>query len=320
MIAIFISIIAITVYTIWDNKRIKIVEQEIVIDNLPVELEGYTILQVSDLHEEVFGKSQARLIDKINSVPYDAIVFTGDMLVSKTSKNYSTFYNLLDGIENKEVAYFVPGNTDPQSYYVNKEGQFLKVDFIKEMEKRGVKLLESFQSVEIRNSKVHFVNFEISILNDSYIQSTNKKIESKSLSYTGHLEYYLQLYQKIKAIKYNKDMDVIIALNHYPIVDARIDSIAADSANTLMNYDLIIAGHYHGGQIRLPFIGAVFVPEAWDENNGFFPPQDRVKGLWEYKNIKQYVSAGLGSSNARPYLNFRFLNTPEINVLTLKGK
>jgi len=45
-----------------------------------------------------------------------------------------------------------------------------------------------------------------------------------------------------------------------------------------------------------------------------------VKGLWEYKQTKQYVSAGLGTSDAIPFLKFRLFNPPEINVLTLKSK
>jgi predicted MPP superfamily phosphohydrolase len=40
-----------------------------------------------------------------------------------------------------------------------------------------------------------------------------------------------------------------------------------------------MAGHYHGGQFRIPFVGALFVLEAWYEKSGLFPPQDRVKGL-----------------------------------------
>ncbi|MFT4412561.1 metallophosphoesterase [Fredinandcohnia humi] len=318
MITISSIVLLLTLYTIWDNKRIKIVEQEIVIENLPEELDGFTILQISDLHEELFGKNQSRLIKKINSIPYNTILFTGDMMLNKNSTNYIPFYTLLDGIKNKETALFVPGNTDPESYYVNKDGQFLKVDFIKGMEQRGVKLLESFQTLQKGKAKIHYVNFELSIQNEWYLNNIDKKIESNKLSYTGHLEYYKYLYNKMKTIEYNENADVLIALNHYPVVDFRLDAIAADPIYTLMDLDLIIAGHYHGGQIRLPFIGAIFVPEGWYEDNGFFPPQDRVKGLWEYRNIKQYVSAGLGSSDAKAYLKYRLFNTPEINVLKLK--
>ncbi|MEH7226493.1 metallophosphoesterase [Bacillus sp. JJ1566] len=318
MITISILIVIITAYTVWDNKRIKIEKQEIVIENLPKELENYTILQVTDLHEKEFGNNQSSLINKINSIYYDAIVFTGDMLENKKSTNYIPFYSLLDGIENKKTALFVPGNTDPESYYVSKDRKFLKVDFVTGMEKRGIRLLESLQSVKKGDSNVHFVNFELSIQNETYLKSIEKNIQSKNLSFIGHLEHYNHLYKEVQAIDHKGHNDIVIALTHYPVVDARLDNIASDSMYSLRDIDLILAGHYHGGQIRLPFIGALFVPESWDDNNGFFPPQDRVKGLWKYRNIKQYVSAGLGSSNAKPYLNFRLFNTPEINVLVLK--
>ena len=86
----------------------------------------------------------------------------------------------------------------------------------------------------------------------------------------------------------------------------------------MKEYDLIVVGHYHGGQMRLPLLRALFVPKPWYERKGFSPPQDRVNGLWEFKQIKQYVSIGLGSSNAIPFLKFRLFNPPEMNVLTLK--
>lgn len=114
--------------------------------------------------------------------------------------------------------------------------------------------------------------------------------------------------------------EIVIALNHYPIADERIDYIKKDPATEWVDLDLIIAGHYHGGQIRVPFLGALFVPEPWYEPHSFFPPQDRVKGLWEYAETKQYVSAGLGTSDAIPFLKFRLFNPPEINVMTLKEK
>ncbi|QGS69676.1 hypothetical protein CV093_19685 [Oceanobacillus sp. 143] len=91
--SIFISIMVIilAVYTIWDNRRFIVVEEEIVIDNLPEQLKGFRILQISDLHEKWFGENQTKLIAAINAIDYDAIVFTGDMLDSTESKHYEPF-------------------------------------------------------------------------------------------------------------------------------------------------------------------------------------------------------------------------------------
>ncbi|WP_404452369.1 metallophosphoesterase [Virgibacillus necropolis] len=317
MAVIFLLLIVLVVYIFWDNNRITVAEQEILIDELPEQLEGFTILQISDLHEKVFGENQEELIDAINSVDYDAIVFTGDMLDGVDSENYIPFYKILEGITNKENAWYVPGNADPASYQLHPI--FEKSEFVKGIEKRGVELLESMDTVTIEGANVHFVDFELSIIkNPRNIGEINGVVMPIHGGNNHYLAHQKQLWEELTVLDELKASDVLIALNHYPVVDKRVDYIQSDAVTELRDFDLLIAGHYHGGQIRLPFLGALFVPEAWYENGGFFPPQDRVKGLWEYKNIKQYVSTGLGSSDAISFLKFRLFNPPQINVLTLK--
>lgn len=297
-------------YTIHDNNRITTVEQTITIDELPEEFEGFTILQITDLHERVFGEEQEKLRQAINSIEYDAIVFTGDMLDDPESKNYEPFYTLIEGISNKEVAFFVPGNTDPQSFILNEETSFENDEFITGMEERGVYLLDSVQKVEKGNSSLYFTYFENSIVKER----TLSKMESKNSNQIMRMQLELSILETLS------ESDVLITLNHYPLPDEKIDYLKNEDEYTFRNYDLIIAGHYHGGQIRLPLIGALFVPEPYYLWDGFFPPRDRIKGLWEYGGIQQYVSTGLGSSDAIPFMKFRFLNPPEINVLTLTGE
>lgn len=292
------------IYTIWDNNRVIIVEEDILIEDLPSELEGFKILQLTDLHEKEFGDNQQKLIKKINSINYDVLALTGDYLLSLESTNYSATYKILDDLVNKEHILYVPGNTDPDPYIV-KNDTVSKNPFLIGLEKRGVRLLDKDYKITHMGATVQFVNFELLI----------SEPNSQSVNFSEN-----DLLQEVPRMKRAKDSIVLIALTHYPVVDIRIDQLKIKQNFNIDNYDLIMAGHYHGGQIRLPFVGALFVPEAWYERSGLFPPQNRVKGLWEYKNIKQYVSAGLGSSNTIPLLNFRFLNTPEINVLTLKSK
>lgn len=314
LLAIFISFI---VYTYWDNNRIKIVEQEVLIDQLPSDLEGFTIVQISDLHEKEFGKNQRRLIKKLNKIDYDVFVLTGDILDSMDSTNYESIYTVLEEMINKENVFFVPGNSDPPSYEL--VPSFGKSEFIRGMEERGAQLLESFESINSGDAIINFVNFELSIIeNPEQIGRINGIFRPFHAQEEAYQIYQKDVWEEMQVTDILNSPDVLIALNHYPVVDVRFDYIEKDPATKLVDFDLIIAGHYHGGQIRLPFVGALFVPEAWYEPNSYFPPQDRVKGLWEYNGIKQYVSAGLGSSADISYLKFRLFNPPEINVLTLK--
>lgn len=72
------------------------------------------------------------------------------------------------------------------------------------------------------------------------------------------------------------------------------------------NYDLVLAGHTHGGIVRIPFIGGVF------GNSGeFFPKYD--SGVFSEKTSTMISSRGLGDTPPVP----RFLNRPELVSITL---
>lgn len=315
-IVLLLFLLFLIVYIIIDNNRIKIVHEEIEMENLTPELDSFTILQVTDIHEKEFGKNQKRLIKKINSIEYDLVVFTGDMLNSKRSNNYAPYYNLIEGINNKKHALFVPGNADPAPYQVI-QGKIEKHDFIKGMEERGVSFLETNYAIPLGESLVRIVDFESSIISENRIEAYRDSTVDGS--YTPYIRKQIENFKENLVLD-NEEEDLLIALNHYPVVDRRIDLLQSDPYYNMREFDLLMAGHYHGGQFRIPFYGSVFVPEAYYDRSGLFPPQDRVKGLWEYKGLKQYVSTGLGSSDTLPFMKFRLFNTPELNVITFTSK
>lgn len=71
--------------------------------------------------------------------------------------------------------------------------------------------------------------------------------------------------------------------------------------------DAIFAGHTHGGQLRIPGIGALVT--------NCDLPRRQAKGLSTWRGIPLHVSAGMGAS---PYSNYRFANPPEATLLTLR--
>lgn len=70
--------------------------------------------------------------------------------------------------------------------------------------------------------------------------------------------------------------------------------------------DLVLSGHAHGGQFRLPFIGGIVAP-----NQGFFPKYD--SGMFSNNNTTMIVSRGLGNS----IISIRFNNRPELVMVEL---
>lgn len=95
-----------------------------------------------------------------------------------------------------------------------------------------------------------------------------------------------------------RDAGFTLALSHRPEL---IDLYAECGA------DLVLCGHAHGGQVRLPFIGGLYAP-----GQGFFPAWDA--GLYEAGGTQMIVSRGLGNS-AFP---LRVNNRPEVVTITLR--
>lgn len=245
-----IIVLTMTIYNIYDNNRIKIVEQDVKIDNLPQSFNNFTILQITDLHGKYFGENQKKLVDKINSIDYDMIVITGD-IKNKHEDNIDAFLDMMKGINNKEKVFFVMGNADDEK-------------FKKDIKNSGCNMLEN--------------PYEFKRGNDSLW--INEFVFTQPFEANG----------------------VKIGLTHMPI-------------ESDMGYDLVISGHYHGGQYRIPFYGALFVPDI--NGNGFLPKQSEVSGLVNRNGYVEYISRGLGSSSSIKALEFRLFNTPELNVIKL---
>jgi len=74
--------------------------------------------------------------------------------------------------------------------------------------------------------------------------------------------------------------------------------------------DLVLSGHAHGGQVRLPFVGGLYAP-----GQGIFPRY--TSGLYRLKNgVSMIVNRGLGDSQ----FPWRINNPPHVIVITLKPK
>lgn len=72
--------------------------------------------------------------------------------------------------------------------------------------------------------------------------------------------------------------------------------------------DLVLSGHTHGGQFRIPFVGGLVAP-----HQGFFPKYD--VGMYTENNTSMIVSRGIGNS----IIPIRFNNRPEVIVIKLQA-
>lgn len=99
-----------------------------------------------------------------------------------------------------------------------------------------------------------------------------------------------------KALKQIKSGEPVIMLTHEPDTFPEIPN----------SVSLTLAGHTHGGQIRLPFIGAIFTASIYGNKY--------AKGYIVEKGKQMFVTTGVGTS----ILPARFLCPPEIVILELR--
>jgi uncharacterized protein len=308
LVAIFL--LSTVIYTVWDDNRVVQVNQEVKIANLPDSFVNYKILILSDLHGKKFGDHQQILLQVINKSKFDAVFIAGDMQ-ARDKTVFSPLLDIVDALPKGIPIFYVGGNWGPFDSDL-KTGDLLSAGEI--LKAHGVLLVNQPIKIERGENHIWFVpRFSFSLNQQlqklSKTRMTNSHDPQVISYYSKILEFQSSLSNLVKNIP---DEDVIIGLTHIPLTKKSLDLL-----KDFPPYDLILAAHYHGGQIRLPFIGAIYVPDKNSKTGGFFPDNRLVSGLYIGKSTQQFISRGLGSSDKIPFLNFRLFNTPEINVITL---
>ncbi|MCL2810498.1 MAG: hypothetical protein FWD25_01230, partial [Clostridia bacterium] len=142
------------------------------------------------------------------------------------------------------------------------------------------------------------------------------------------IDYQLDILERTRKAYYPKEDevgiqpgDLSVALVHTPLRPDFIRTLQnADGANAAgsayVRVDLVLAGHYNGGQVRLPFVGPVYVPGDDLPRSGWFPGNRRVQGLSQVSSIAQHISPGLGVSSAYS-VPIRLFNSPRVTLLQL---
>ena len=287
------------IYNVQINSEVNVVNEEIKVDNLPEEFEGFKILVLTDLHNKSFGKEQEDLLKVVNSLDYDMIAICGDMM-NRQEEDYSAFLDLLEGIKNKDEIYYTPGNHGPFVY----EGDVGFNSIIKGNE--GKQNGDSLDGNKALTEAGEFLKqYGVKFLDEVHeIKRGNSSLWISELWYKDELDKLTN--NKIK------EGDINIVITHYPMSKGVYEGSLGEE---LSQYDLVLAGHYHGGQWQIPGIGALFIPDL--NESGFLPSQERVSGLTTWGGINQYVSKGLGAGGPIELLRFRLFNPPEMNLITL---
>ncbi len=230
---------------------------------------GLKIIHFSDLHylRNLNENKLDKIIDEINLINPDLVVFTGDLIdedFTPTDEDINYLTDKLKSINAKYGKYSVLGNHD-----------------------HNTTLLENI-----------YQNSNFTLLNNSYDIIYNEKnvplfIGGLDSVITGNAN----IDTTMSYFNDHEDISYKIILVHEP-----------DYADTIVgsydNINLILSGHSHNGQVRVPFIGAIYTPES---------AKKYYDNYYKVNNTDLYISSGLGYSE----LNFRLFNSPSINFYRL---
>ncbi|MGD0829616.1 MAG: metallophosphoesterase [Terracidiphilus sp.] len=258
-----------------ERHRIEIVQREISLRGLPASFDGFRIAQLSDIHLDAYTEPffLRRAIKEINGLRPDVVFLTGDYVSHGVGTHKYVIgaawqcANILQELECKQI-YAVLGNHDVIA---------------------GPR--EIAEALKSNN---------IAVLNNSYLPIERNDgrfwLAGVDDPVEGHPHPELAIPDAIR----NLANEPVILLCHAP--DYADHLLATPVGRSI---DLMLSGHTHGGQVRLPLLGAMQLPPLGLKY---------VEGWFQLQNLQLYVNRGLGTTG----LPFRFDCLPEITLFTLR--
>ncbi len=263
---------------VWGWRHLVVKPQTITVADLPDEFDGFRIVQVSDLHLEMFKDSQdfiRSLVDSVNKQRPDLIVFTGD-LVSRQSKEILPHMDALSDFKARYGVMSILGNHDYSIYGpFHHDSLTIAHDF---------QLLKEYQRA---------MGWDLLLNEHRYIERDSSRIAIIGVENEGKSGKVRRADLK-HAMADVSDSCCKILLSHDPY-HWRHEVLRTT------NIQLTLSGHTHAAHFRIGnFSPSRFVYSEW-------------AGLYHRGSQQLFISAGVGGM-----LAFRLGAWPEINVITLK--
>jgi predicted MPP superfamily phosphohydrolase len=264
--------------------------REVTVPVLPAGHRSIRVLHFSDLHLTPKRKVEIADIKSFADLKPDLVISTGDFLAHKDAVSVvlDALHPLFD-IPGLFVFgsndYFGPKPKNPFSYLFKDNG---KRKLGPDLDWEGLqKSLTGIGWLDLNHSR------EIIKINDTTIEA--RGTDDAHLSFDN--------YSEVAGLP-DKKADLAIGVTHAPYLRI-LDAMSKD------NLDLIFAGHTHGGQICVPFYGALVT--------NCDLPQGQAKGFSTFgeSEMPLHVSAGVGTS---PFAQVRIACRPEATLITLSAK
>ena len=280
----FFVIFCIATYGVINAKYLRVIEQDIILNKLKPEYNGFTIVQISDIHlgDIINEKFVQKVVNKVNSLDPDIVVITGD-LIDDGGSDLKQLLPLVH-IKSKFGTYFVSGNHDnffrirrgsippdaPRAVASNNPDTTdykVTVDTTETRDSATVNL-NNFLSTPLA---AHLKEMDIKILHNEYLV-INSAFTLFGLDYRFGRRGNTDSGAIIKQLEgYDKELPLVM-LKHVP---NDLDNIADAGV------DLILCGHTHHGQM---FPLTLITDKVYEISNGY----------GKYKSLQVYVNCGTG--------------------------
>ena len=228
---------------------------------------------ITDLHSDKYGKGQKTLLDAVDEEEPDVVLLGGDIFDDE--KSYENAETTIKYLAEKYPCYYVTGNHE---YWSEDIENILDI-----VRSYGVRVLSgACETLEINGEMINVCGVD----------------DPAVLKYTKHgkgIEAQMK-----EALKGADTEYYTILLSHRPEL---IDTYKE------YDFDLVLSGHAHGGQWRIPgIINGIYVP-----NQGLFP--EYAGGRYDYDTGTMIISRGLAREST---LVPRIFNRPELVIVKVK--
>lgn len=256
------------------GKMLQVTRTDVFSAGLPPEFDGFRIVQLSDVHGSLIGKDNRGILDRVRELSPDVIVLTGD-LTDKRHPDTGRMTELAEKLCAIAPVYSVNGNHEAIMKPAERE------KFLTELKEKGVHVLESETASLLRDG----AGITLIGLKDPGQENGS--------------------WEKREAAVYDDLVRMVNASDGFTLVLSHRPEMADKYAQA--GAELVLCGHAHGGQIRIPFLGGLYAP-----GQGLLPEYD--SGLYRIGDTFLYVNRGIGNS----VFPLRVLNRPEIALITLR--
>ena len=270
---VILLLVLLIIWIVWANTALEVNTFTVKSKDLPASFNGYRIAHISDLHNAEIGDENSKLLSAIKSSNPDIIAVTGDLIDSNKTDIEIALRFMAKAVE-IAPCYYVTGNHESYMLEYNTLRNGLINSGVTVLENENISISKSEEAIELLGVNDPEFKTDYSLDNAATINNILSDLKSDKESFT-------------------------LLLSHRPeLFDVYVNN----------DIDLILSGHAHGGQFRLPFVGGLVAP-----NQGVFPKYDA--GLFSENETNMIVSKGIGNS----IIPVRFNNRPELVLIELES-